>query len=115
MEQVTPEAPSIREVGERVKRDLGALRGAAERERAQILGEVQRLVDQHPFAAVGVAFAAGYVVSGALLSRATARLVRVGVRMYLGRLLRDTFGAPLEQAIGRGAPAPSSSPSGAGF
>jgi len=99
MENVNGEAPSIREVGERVKQDLGALRGAAERERDQVLEQVRRLVDEHPLASVGAAFGAGYLLSGALFSRATMRLVRFGVRYYLGRYVREAFGAGLEQAL----------------
>jgi hypothetical protein len=96
----TPQAPSLRELGERVRRDLGELRGAAERERDQIMGQLRRVVDEHPLASVGVAFGVGYLLSGALLSRTTARLVRLGVRLYVGRFVRDTLGGGIEQAMG---------------
>ena len=87
--------PSMRDLGGKVKDDLSELREAAERRREELLGEASRLVDEHPFLALGAAFGAGYVLSGALFSRLTARLAMVGARAYLGRVLKTTLGEEL--------------------
>jgi hypothetical protein len=96
----TPESPSIRELGEKVKSDLHELRGVAEKRKDELFGELRALVGRHPFASVGAAFGAGYVLSGALLSRTTARAVRLGLRIYLGRLIKSTLGAELGHVLG---------------
>ena len=91
-------ASTIGEIGSRFREDLFALRESALRRRDELLSIAHRYVDEHPFAAVGVAFAAGYVVAGGLLSRTTLRLLRVGARIYLGNLVKGVVG----EAIGGG-------------
>ena len=88
-------SPSMRDLGGKVKDDLAELREAADRRRAELLEQARQLMDQHPFLAVGAACGIGYVLSGALFSRLTGRLVLTGARMYLGRMLKDTLGAEL--------------------
>ena len=50
-------------------------------------------VEEHPFAAVGVALAAGYVLGGGLFTKLTGRLlvngVRLGLRLAALPLIRD--------------------------
>jgi hypothetical protein len=98
MDQVTSGPASIRElreIGEKVKSDIEELRSAAERSRDALLEDLRKMVDQHPFAAIGVAFAAGYAISGALLSRTTLRAARAGARWYLARMLKERVGSEL--------------------
>jgi hypothetical protein len=107
MDQVRPDdEPSIREAGERVRDDLERLREAAERRRAQLLGELQRLVAEHPLGAVAAAFGVGYLLSGALLSRTTARVLGIGARIYLGQMVRGGLGEQLLGAFAGEAPSP---------
>ncbi len=87
--------PSLDEATERVREDVDELRAAAF-ERGHLWREkFGAFVDEHPYAAVGIAFGAGYLLSGALLSRATWKAVVFG-----GRLL---FGGVVKQAIVGGA------------
>jgi hypothetical protein len=101
-EREEPEPPSMREVGERMREDVYMLRDAAGRRRDELLDQGRRFVDQHPLAAVGIAFGLGYLISGALLSRTTGKLLRLGARFYLRRLLHSGIGqlvgAPVESA-----------------
>jgi hypothetical protein len=91
--------PSIREIGDQVKQDISHLREAAERRRDEVLGQARDFVQEHPVIAVGAAFGAGYVLSGALFSRMSLRLLGFGARWYAGRMLRGAafgggFGSP---------------------
>jgi hypothetical protein len=89
MEEQRTGEPTMQDVGEHMKQDFAELRAAAERRRDEVLSQVRELVDQHPLAAVGAAFGAGYLLSGALLSRMTFRLALLGARWYAGRMVRD--------------------------
>jgi ElaB/YqjD/DUF883 family membrane-anchored ribosome-binding protein len=80
--------PSIGEIGDRVREDLALLAEAAVRRRDEIVDGARRFVDERPLTAVGLAFAAGYALSGALVGRFTLRLVGLGARFALGRLVR---------------------------
>lgn len=74
----------IREHGDEIRQELS--------ERAQELRtSVDTYVQAKPLQAVGIAFGVGYLLSGALVSRTTARLAQVG--------LRFAFGGALKQAI----------------
>lgn len=87
--------PSLGEIGDRFRDDLRSLRDAVSRRREELGRAARGYVEDHPFVAVGVAFAAGYVLAGGLLSRTTFRLARVGARLYLGNLLRGVLGEAL--------------------
>jgi hypothetical protein len=93
MDQTGHREPTIREISEHMKQDLYDLRAVAERRRQELYEGLKRLVHEHPLASVGVAFGAGYLLSGALLSRATARVLAVGARWYVGRMVRDAIGS----------------------
>src|SRR4051794_26993688 len=90
--RTTGNDPSIRDIGGTVKQDLSQLRDVVEHRRDELLGQVRDLVAEHPVAAVGVAFGAGYVLSGALFSRLTWRVLSVGARWYAGRMLQGAVG-----------------------
>jgi hypothetical protein len=95
-----PAPPSLGEIGDRLREDLSMLRDAAERSRDQALDRVLGFVNEHPFAAVAVAFGAGFALSGALLSRTTARLAWLGGRLYLAQLMRGAIGESLLGLVG---------------
>jgi hypothetical protein len=72
---------SVREqVGER----------AAELQRT-ILG----MADEHPLLTVAGAFGVGYLLSGALYSRSSAKLLGLGARFLFGAMLKETLGSVL--------------------
>jgi hypothetical protein len=49
---------------------------------------IQAFVEERPLMAIGIAFGVGYLLSGALVSRMTARVVGFGSRLVLGNTLR---------------------------
>jgi hypothetical protein len=74
------------------------LRGEAEEVAAELNERVARaretvaaFVDEHPLAAVGIAFGTGYVVAGGLVSKMTGRLLKVGTRLALGLIVRQAM------------------------
>jgi hypothetical protein len=103
MEHAEPgsEAPSIEEIAARLRDDLHLLREAAQRRRDELVGWARRAVDEHPFAAVGLGVAAGYVLAGGLFSRVTLRLVGIGARMYFARLVQGAVGPGLDVLVPR--------------
>lgn len=55
----------------------------------EIRETVTNYVDAHPLASVGIAFGVGYLLSGALFSRTTFKVARLGGRFALGGLLKQ--------------------------
>jgi hypothetical protein len=59
-------------------------------EKAQELRDtVNNFVQAKPLQSVGIAFGVGYVLSGALVSRTTARLAQIGLRFAFGGALKQ--------------------------
>jgi len=58
---------------------------------SQVRETIAAFVDEHPLAAVGLAFGAGYVVAGGLVSRTTGRLFKLGTRLALGAVVRQAL------------------------
>lgn len=81
--------PSLSEVRDKVREDLNLFREAVERESNAFLSSARDWIEEHPYAAVGAAMGAGFLVSGGLFSRATTRTLAFGTRFFLGRLLRQ--------------------------
>jgi hypothetical protein len=72
----------VSETLDEVREELG--------ERVQELREtVTNYVDAHPITAVGIAFGVGYLLSGALFSRATFKAARIGGRFAVGGFLKQ--------------------------
>ena len=86
-----PEPPGIGEVASRLREDLGMLRNAIGRERADLEGRLQTLFDTHPLATLAAGFGIGYVLGGGLLSRRTLSLFRLGARVAFGELFARTL------------------------
>ncbi len=61
-------------------------------------------VGKHPVGSVVAAFGVGYLLSGALFSRATARILGLGVRYATPALVRAAFGANAAFNPGNGHP-----------
>lgn len=81
--------PSLSEVGDRLRDDIGMIREAVERETSQLRETALGFVKEHPFYAVGAAFGVGFVLSGGLFSKATARTLSFGTRFLLGRFMKQ--------------------------
>jgi hypothetical protein len=77
------------ELKERAERDAEELRHAAMKRGSQLRDAAFSFVQEHPYAAVGAAFGVGYLVSGALLSRSTFRLLGIGGRLFAGALIKQ--------------------------
>lgn len=85
----TPGNPNMSEVGEQLRGDFEMLRQVVTEKTDQIRNTVGTFVDEHPIAAVGAAFGIGYLLSGALYSKTTGRLLGFGTRFLVGALLKQ--------------------------
>jgi hypothetical protein len=83
-----PRQPGFDEMSERVAEDVSELAHAARERSADVVRSVGAFIDEHPLASVGIAFGVGYVLSGALFSRATMRVLGLGGRVAIGGLLK---------------------------
>jgi hypothetical protein len=81
--------PALEEMGEQVVEDLAELGRAARARSAQVVEQVTAFVDEHPYASIGMAFGIGYLLSGALVSRATFKALGFGGRVFAGSLLKQ--------------------------
>jgi hypothetical protein len=81
--------PSLSDVGEKVRQDFQLFREAVQRETGELRERARTYVDQHPWAAVGAAFGIGFLLSGGLFSRATARTLAFGTRFLIGRAIKQ--------------------------
>ncbi len=99
---------SVDDVGNRIGEGFDGIRQEVAQKTQEIRDTVQAFVDENPLGAVGIAFGVGYLLSGALVSRLTARVVGIGGRILLGNLLRQAVaglgpGILLEALRGAGA------------
>ena len=85
----TPEHPTLSEVGDRLRDDIELVRDAVRRETDDLRRSAFGFVQEHPYSAVAAAFGVGFVLSGGLFSRATAKTVSFGTRFLLGRFLKQ--------------------------
>lgn len=88
-ETEAPGNPNVSEVSEQLRGDFEMLRQAVTEKTDQIRNTVGTFVDEHPIAAVGAAFGIGYLLSGALYSKTTGRLLGFGTRFLVGALLKQ--------------------------
>lgn len=65
----------------------------AQRAAAEMEFELGQYVGKHPVGTVVAAFGVGYLLSGALFSRATARMLGLGMRYAAPTLVRAALGA----------------------
>lgn len=77
------------DVTSRVGDSITELRDELAQRTQQIRDAIHSFVDERPLAAVGIAFGVGYLVSGALFSRATMKVAGVGGRFLVGNALRQ--------------------------
>jgi hypothetical protein len=82
------------------ERERGAGVADARRRGEEILERGRELVEQNPIPSVAIAFAVGYLLSGALFSRTTLRLALLGARLYFGPLLRSAVSTGVIEALG---------------
>jgi hypothetical protein len=80
-----PMNPGADPVAERI----AEIRARLDERTRELRARVERFVDANPLGAMAIAFGAGYLLSGALFSRATIRAATVGSRFVLGGLLRQ--------------------------
>ncbi len=86
------EEPSLSEVSERVRQDFDLFRDALQRETADLRNTANKYIQEHPLYAVGAAFGVGFLLSGGLFSKFTARGVSFATRFFVGRMLRQVIG-----------------------
>jgi hypothetical protein len=92
----------VGEAGERVLADIDELRTAVQHRAAMLSQTVSGFVDEHPYAAMGAAFGAGYLLSGGLYSRTTRRALRLGARLLAGVLVKHVLTGQAAAALGIG-------------
>jgi hypothetical protein len=79
----------MNEVADRVGENFDEVRARLSERTRQLQSTVQQFVDDNPLGAVGIAFGIGYLLSGALFSRATFKAASVGGRLVVGGFLRQ--------------------------
>jgi hypothetical protein len=77
------------EVHSRVSENFDEVRRELSERTQELRDTIASFVDERPLQAVGIAFAAGYLLSGALFSRTTARIAGLGGRVMVGGLVRQ--------------------------
>jgi len=85
------EMKSRGETREQLFDEIQAVREQVGERAAEIRRTVMTLADEHPLLTVGAAFGVGYLLSGAIYSRTTARLIGVGARLLFGAVLKDAL------------------------
>ena len=81
----------IDESARRIKHDVEQLGHAVEQRGSQLRERAFSFAHDHPYASVGIAFGVGYLISGALFSRATLKVVGIGGRFLAGALLKQVI------------------------
>jgi ElaB/YqjD/DUF883 family membrane-anchored ribosome-binding protein len=80
---------TLDEARDRVGDNFNELRDELTQRTQEIRDTVYGYVDEHPLAAVGIAFGVGYLLSGALFSRTTFKVASLGGRFVLGGVLKN--------------------------
>jgi hypothetical protein len=88
MEKNTERA-NLNEAGEQLLGDLDHLREAITQRTGEIRDGVNAFVKERPITAVAIGFGVGWLLSGALYSRTTGRLLGLGTRFVLGALVKQ--------------------------
>lgn len=91
-ESSTSSSARVGDAAARVKRDVGELGSAIAAKRDDIMESARDFVQTKPLAAVGIAFGIGYALGGGIFSRATGRIVSVGMRLGAMALVRQLLG-----------------------
>jgi hypothetical protein len=81
-------AETTNQSGEQVEESFNAIRDELVRRAQELRDQIEGYVDEHPLAAVGAAFGIGYLLSGALFSRLTARVAGFAGRLAFGNVMR---------------------------
>jgi ElaB/YqjD/DUF883 family membrane-anchored ribosome-binding protein len=81
----------LRDVTRRLGDNFDEIRHEVGQRTQEIREYINSLVAEQPLAAVGIAFGVGYLLSGALVSRTTFRVARLGGRVVLGELVKQLF------------------------
>jgi hypothetical protein len=83
--------PTFQEASEQLRGNLGELREMVAERTEQIRETVTGFVQERPIAAVGIAFGVGWILSGALVSKTTGRLLGLGTRFLLGAVVKQAI------------------------
>jgi hypothetical protein len=78
----------VGETREQVQQEFDDLREAVMQKTEQLRDSVGSFVQERPIASVAIGFGVGYLLSGALYSRATMRLLGLGSRFLFAALLK---------------------------
>ncbi len=80
---------STEQPGENIDEHVDELRQELTEKANELRETVTSFVQAKPLQSVGIAFGVGYVLSGALVSRTTARLAQIGLRFAFGGALKQ--------------------------
>jgi len=89
-------ADAMGAVGQRVREDARQLVSSVNELSSHARASLDEMIEKRPYATLGVAFAAGYVLAGGLSSRLTRLAVVLG-----GRYLINTFGSEILESVRR--------------
>ncbi len=82
---------SMDDASRRIGDNLAELREEIGGKTRELRDAVGSYVDEHPVAALGIAFGVGYLLSGALFSRTSLRVATLGARVAVGGLVKQLF------------------------
>jgi hypothetical protein len=85
----TPDRPDLGEASEQLLNNLDNLRDAVLKRTGEIQETVGGFVRERPLTSLAIGFGVGYLLSGALYSRTTGRLLGLGSRFLLGALAKQ--------------------------
>jgi len=80
---------SADDVGNRIGEGFAGIKEEVSQKTQEIRDTVHAFVEENPLRAVGIAFGLGYLLSGAVVSRLTARIIGIGGRIIIGNVLRQ--------------------------
>jgi ElaB/YqjD/DUF883 family membrane-anchored ribosome-binding protein len=83
--------PTLGEASEQLMGNFTELREMVAERTEELRETVTNFVQERPLASVGIAFGVGYLLSGALYSRTTGRLLGLGSRFLIGALLKQAI------------------------
>ena len=100
METTHNQNDGIRDAGAKVASDVENFANVARERGTELAHTGRQWVLDHPIAAVAAAFGVGYVLAGGLVSKTTLRLVQMGAKLYLRKVIGEALGNTVSQFMG---------------
>jgi hypothetical protein len=83
--------PTFQEASDQVMGNLGELRDLIAERTEHVRDAVTSFVQERPLASVAIGFGVGWILSGAMVSRTTGRVLGLGTRFLIGALVKQVI------------------------